>query len=70
MVLDGDTTEIPESYVDLLETYATAKGYRSEEDHDEHDKWMVDFENDLARLKVDLQDTSLDGPDVVPGTWG
>lgn len=69
MVEDDDVSELPESYVELLETYATARGYRSEEDQDLHDKWMADFESDLSRLKVDLQDTSNDGPDVVPGTF-
>jgi hypothetical protein len=70
MVDDTDVPEIPDDYHDLLVTYATSRGYRSEDDAAQGEKWMTDFEADLTRLKVDLREDSLDGPIVVPGTFG
>jgi hypothetical protein len=61
--------EIPEDYVDMLVGYAKGKTYQDEDDFELAAKWLADFETTLASLKVDLQETSDDGPVQVEGTF-
>lgn len=66
---DGDRAGLPEDWDDLLVTYATARLYRAEDDKDMHDALMTDFANDLARMKVDLQEMVDNEPRQIPGCW-
>lgn len=70
MTQETDVPALPDEFHDLLVTYATAKAYRSEEDREMHDSWMVDFEAESWRMKGELEDRGGDGPEQVPGMWG
>lgn len=69
MSADTDTPVIHEDYHELLVTWARAKCYRDEDDVQMHDSLMVDFENELSRMRVDLQSTVDDGPVQADGFW-
>lgn len=69
MTADGDVPAIPDDYHELLVTYARAFCYRDEDDLAMYDALMQGFENELARMKVDVQATNEDGPIQIRGTF-
>lgn len=69
LVADTDVPWLPEEYHDCLRLYATALAYGSEEDRELKESWMGDFETEVARLLVDMNDQD-DEPHQVPGMWG
>lgn len=70
MTVDGDVPSIPEEYHELLDTYATSKCCRKEDDFEAAAALMADFETGFQRLAIDLQNAADDGPLQVPGAWG
>lgn len=66
---DSDQPELHEDYHDLMAMWARAKCFRDEDDKQMHDSLMADFENELARLRTDLQGSNDDGPRQVRGTF-
>lgn len=69
LVADSDVPALPEEYHDVLVTYAQSRGYRSEEDFELAAAFMNDYELELQRLAIDLQNPVDDGPKQVPGMW-
>lgn len=71
MSANGDVPETPLAYRHLLETYALSRCYRRQLDFDAADRYMADFERDLARAASTLQFDHSDPPPAhqIPGAW-
>jgi hypothetical protein len=69
MTTEGDEPEIPDTYHHLLIRWALYRAFQRENDYEAAGYWRGEFENDLMKMRGEVQHDTFDGPRQVPGTW-
>lgn len=69
MTSDGVEPSIPEQYHHLLVRYALMRAFQRENDYEAAAYYREQFENDVQRLRGEVQYEGQDGPRQLPGMW-
>jgi hypothetical protein len=69
MTSDGVSPTIPAQYHHLLVRYALMRAFQRENDYEAAAYYREQFENDVQKLRGEVQYEGQDGPRQVPGMW-